>query len=173
MLTPDEKNRVKAKEIFSHPWVKTFEKKPYEEVKISIDKDKEIKEEIKKIEPVLSKPSNKHENKITDNLKNDKVIGSKKKDLKKDKSSPNVCTSKSDLRKHSDKIEKSADDPKEISRQLMIKNINQQKENSIFEALNSSVQEFSLLNNIDKSDNLFDKVLTQVKERNKGINILI
>lgn len=56
----------------------------------------------------------------------------------------------------------------EISRDKMIENINIKKQNTMIEAINST-SEFSLLKEPEKSDSLFDKVLTQVKERNKGI----
>jgi hypothetical protein len=61
-------------------------------------------------------------------------------------------------------------DSKEIERENLNKTINQQKENLIQEALNSTNNEFSLLNNQD-NNNLFDKVLSQVIKKNGKINL--
>ena len=55
----------------------------------------------------------------------------------------------------------------EENREKIKESLNMQKKNSMQMALNST-NDFSYYENSVKTDSLFDKVLTQVKERNKG-----
>jgi hypothetical protein len=135
LLNPDERQRIKSKDIFSHPWVKSFDRRQ-EEIKV-ID-CQEFKLDLFK---VSDEKKVIYKNNI-DNNKNSHT-------------STNYSAKNSSNRK----------DSKELEREILNKTINQQKESLIQEALNSTNNEFSILNNQD-DNNLFDKVLSQVIKKN-------
>ncbi len=184
MLTPDDRVRIKAKDIFNHPWIKKYEKRVSDmiaknesimSIKVDNEKDQVFRKDESKPKmpiqpklidpPKLEKKESKSENKIIISNKVDENI---KPNFAKD--IPPKNNSNKNVIVISNKIERKESnlDEKEQERLNLIKNINQKKETSINEAINTSVNDFSLLNINSKSDSLFDKVLSKVKERNLG-----
>lgn len=161
-MTPQNNFRFKTKDIFSHPWILDFES-AYETGKestlssISGNNSKNSTSGFKKEE---SKPKG-HLRKISG--VNNKGLNIPKSALKQDnKPIEPEEDKKTDIKKRSLK-----DNKLEEHREKIKENLHLQKLNSVKEAINST-QDFSLLSNGDRTDSLFDKVLTQVKERNKG-----
>mgnify|MGYP002146418425 CR=1 FL=1 len=181
LLTPDDRVRAKAKDIFDHPWIKKYEKRlsdaSKEEVKTIVKEQNKVPEKVIKKED--SKP--KLENKIPEPVKLEKkeskqenklIISNKPEEsgvLRKN-SIPKINSAKNVIQIPSGRSDRkgSNNDEKEQERQNLIKNINQKKETSINEAINTSVNDFSLLNINNQSDNLFDKVLLKVRKVNMG-----
>lgn len=132
-MNPDERARIKAKDIFNHPWVKSFEKSEVDvDRKFSID---------------LIKASNENNKQQSSNVEEFKNTNSN--------TSTNYSYKNSSNRK----------DSKDKEIENLNKTLNLQKESLIQEALNSTNNEFSILNK-NQDNNLFDKVLSQVIKKN-------
>ena len=150
MLTPEISSRLKVKDIFSHPWVLSFESKNEEK---EIEKPKEdVSEQFSAINELMKGTNKAQPLKEIINRIREKSIDRK--------SSKEVFVKE----KHSAKSEIKSGSFHEENREKIKENLNNQKINSLHMAMNST-QDLSYYE--EKSDSLFDKVLTQVKERNK------
>jgi hypothetical protein len=140
-LTPEISSRLKVKDIFSHPWVNSFDKN-------------EIKENERKSQDIidLNKSDIATTNKRSQDLQN---FLNRIKEQTIEKSQLEIKP------KHSNK----SGSLLEENREKIIENLNYQKLTSLLVAINST-NELSYIEQ-DKTHSLFDKVLTQVKERNK------
>jgi hypothetical protein len=141
LLTPEISSRLKVKDIFSHPWVNSFDKN-------------EIKENERKSQDIidLNKSDIATTNKRSQDLQN---FLNRIKEQTIEKSQLEIKP------KHSNK----SGSLLEENREKIIENLNYQKLTSLLVAINST-NELSYIEQ-DKTHSLFDKVLTQVKERNK------
>jgi hypothetical protein len=141
LLTPEISSRLKVKDIFSHPWVNSFDKN-------------EIKENERKSQDIidLNKSDIATTNKRSQDLQN---FLNRIKEQTIEKSQLEIKP------KHSNK----SGSLLEENREKIIENLNYQKLTSLQVAINST-NELSYIEQ-DKTHSLFDKVLTQVKERNK------
>jgi hypothetical protein len=144
---------MKIKDVFSHPWVLNFEKE-------------------NKAESLNNSESSKLNKSAVDKLNYSENLGLKKMkelemELKKIENMQNVSEEKNLKYQSGSEIKNVKNSKNDDSLEKIKDNLNYHKKNSIKQALDSS--DFQL-ENFHKGDSLFDKVLTQVKERNQGQN---
>lgn len=167
MLLPDHKNRIKMKEIFTHPWVVSFEKE-YKEEKIN--------KHLEKTE------NNSPANKIKINshviIKNDKNDSKPIKLLKSGSNTDNfVNKGRSPLIvvKEESKFKLNRDSLNSKSFSLNPKkDMNKANKTEVIDIINNnyasidtSFNDFSILSNYQQErDNLFDSVLDKVSKKN-------
>jgi hypothetical protein len=141
LLTPEISSRLKVKDIFYHPWVVSFDKNENKEIEI---KSQEVNDLNKSDISVNNKRSLDLQNFL--NKIKEQTVEKNQSEIK-----PKYSNKSSNLM--------------EENREKIIENLNYQKLTSLQFAMNST-NELSYSEQ-DKTNSLFDKVLTQVKERNK------
>ena len=139
---------MKIKDIFTHSWVVSFEKELIEKEKTD---SLELPDKFNK-------------------SSNEKINFKEESQMKLKKDSQNISKIQikdENLQISQEKNKKGSFKGSQIeeSREKIQESLNSHKKSSIQMAIDSS--DFQL-ENLEKTDSLFDKVLTQVKERNKG-----
>jgi serine/threonine protein kinase len=159
LLTPEISSRMKIKDVFSHPWVVYFEKEILEKENTGNSFNNS---ENSKLNKSAVEKLNYSENMGLKKLKELEM------ELKKIENIQNISVDKNNKKQLGTELLKNSKNVNiNNSIEKIKENLNYQKKNSIKQALDSS--DFQL-ENIQRSDSLFDKVLTQVKERNKGMS---
>lgn len=150
-MIPDISQRMKIKDVFYHPWVISYEKEfaDQDNKRNSVDQRDRSKLDRSSID-------DSHENSRSYKLKEFEIEFKKIKEneniqVNKQKVNPEVKSSKNSV--NGDALEK------------IKENLNSHKKSSIKIAMDSS--DFQLDSN-EVGDNIFDKVLNQVMEKNKG-----
>ncbi len=156
MLTSEISSRLKVKDIFHHPWVISFDKNENKEIDSNNIKSQE--KEVCDLNKSDLSGNNNIANKRSLDLQN---FLNKIKEQTVEKN-PNPNPNPSEIKpKYSNK----SSNLLEENREKILENLNYQKLTSLQLAMNST-NELSYSEQ-DKTHSLFDKVLTQVKERNK------
>lgn len=158
-MTSEISSRLKVKDIFYHPWVISFDKNENKEIDINNLKSQE-KEVNDLNKSDISGNNNNIVNKRSLDLQN--FLNKIKEQTVEKNANPNANPNQSEIKpKYSNK----SSNLLEENREKILENLNYQKLTSLQLAMNST-NELSYSEQ-DKTHSLFDKVLTQVKERNK------
>ena len=193
LLSPDIKNRFKISDIFSHPWVRNFEKDYIEQniiIKKKVDNSSLVEKNINFFNKTSDKPIKvddiKNENKETYNQV-ENIIKENINDKYKEKKENIICK-KTKIEEKSEKLNELFDEKsKNIdSNNSLLEIINSQNKdnNTLIEKkeLKLSKSDVNSQNYVDlpkshdcslfkernSKESLFDKVLNQVQEKNKS-----
>ena len=149
MLSTDINCRIKTKDIFTHPWVTDFENDYLKNNKFESFNSNSV--------PVVEAVSNKKEG-----IKQPFSLNNKKENTNSLNLENNLRDKSADCKKSSKK-----NSVLEEHREKIQENLKSQKKYSLENALNNT-QDFSDFSSLSKTESLFDKVLTQVTDKNKG-----